>query len=100
MDGMPMVGLADHLTKTTYDKATQAQTATIIDSSGGVQNIFQHVYPLLEASSVPSLVNRGTRYFMKQLAGLFGGNDMALPNSCLHFSLHSQRTLDKPCFGS
>jgi Choline/Carnitine o-acyltransferase len=42
MDGMPVVGLADQVTKTTYAIANQRSTDGPVES-GGVQNIFEGV---------------------------------------------------------
>ena len=58
MDGMPVVGLADQVTKTTYAVAKQRSTGGRVES-GGVQNIFERVNPSLQRSSVSAAIEQG-----------------------------------------
>jgi hypothetical protein len=58
MDGMPVVGLMDQVTKTTYAIANQRSTDGLVES-GGVQNIFEGVNPSLQTSSVSAAIEQG-----------------------------------------
>jgi carnitine O-acetyltransferase len=61
MDGMPMVGLADHVTKTTYAVA-KSRTAPAAGALP-VENIFAGTQSTLEASCVPALIEQSKSAF-------------------------------------
>lgn len=62
MDGMPMVGLADHVTATTYAAATQRSPSSKdepIDCE--VTNIFDEVNLSLQTSKLSLMIAQGRR---------------------------------------
>ena len=60
MDGMPMVGLANHITATTYAVAKQQSVENnSVPFNGGVENIFEGVAPSLLTSGVTLAVEQG-----------------------------------------
>lgn len=63
MDGMPMVGLADHVAKTTYGAAA-ARTAPSSRGSSA-ENIFGSVQSSLMSSNIPALISQSNDSFLE-----------------------------------
>ena len=60
MDGMPMVGLADHVTATTYAAANQRSSGSIAEpTDGGVKSIFDEVNLSLQTSKLSLMIAQG-----------------------------------------
>lgn len=60
MDGMPMVGLADHVTATTYAAATErCPQGTVEDTGCEVKNIFDEVNLSLQTSKLSLMIAQG-----------------------------------------
>lgn len=64
LDGMPMVGLADHIVKTTYQDVQEKSDGSSFslnsdDVTAGVENIFESDFDAMEANSYGQAVDVG-----------------------------------------
>jgi len=65
MDGMPMVGLADHVTATTYAAATQRSSHGVVEPTDGVKNIFDEVNLSLQTSKLSLMIAQAKHNYTK-----------------------------------
>ena len=62
MDGMPVLGLADHLTRTTYADASARSVVTSYQVQN-IENIFEMVQSTLRNSCIPKLIGESKNVF-------------------------------------
>jgi carnitine O-acetyltransferase len=66
MDGMPMVGLADHMTATTYAAATQRSShVSVEEANTQVKNIFDEVNLSLQTSKLSLMIAQAKHNYTK-----------------------------------
>lgn len=66
MDGMPMVGLADHITATTYSLASQRSSTGVVEpTDDSVTNIFDKVNLSLQTSKLSSMIAQAKQNYTK-----------------------------------
>lgn len=74
MDGMPMVGLADHVTATTYAAATERRCpqGTVKVTGCKVKNIFDEVNLSLQTSNLSVMIAQAKHNYTKNMARVVG----------------------------